>query len=206
MAEFVEGRERLMQIVRSLSQEQLDAHPNPSRWSIGEVVDHVILAHGEFLRVMHELVQLARAGRDPLVCKTLSDIDCRPRFIPRSWLQRVDRPMSLMTALMPTFVRTLLMRASTFPMEHPAFAKPTLGRLAFELETDLHSGLSETRSIYDANSDLDFRRLRIRHPLFGRMNGKSFLKFVVEHERSHMKKMSDTLAAVTVGVEANVTS
>lgn len=196
LEEFTEGRSRLLKTIRAMSQEQLDARAKPERWSVGEVVDHIILAHTEFMRVMRELITLARDGKETVIRKTFADIDCRPLFIPRSCLGLVDKPMSIATAFMPTVVRTLLMRASAFPIEHPAFANPRPGRSQFELESDVDTGLAETTAMYNENSDLNFQRLRIRHPLFGRMNGFTFLKFVVEHERWHTKRMQDTVAAV----------
>src|SRR5215813_7052693 len=72
--------------VERLSQEQMDWQPAPRKWSIGEVVDHILLAEKFFRGEIAQLIALARAGRKPILRRSAADLNVALFFIPRSLL------------------------------------------------------------------------------------------------------------------------
>ena len=113
-------RLRSLDLIRPLSQAELDCIPAVNKWSVGEIVDHIILA-GELLRrKMEDLIQLKRSGQRPFLRQTFSDIDVGFSFIPKALPPLVDIPF----AFSPSFLigpvrdfvvkhRLILFRAAT---------------------------------------------------------------------------------------------
>src|SRR5688500_15980870 len=63
--EFRATRAGTLAMVKGLTQEQLDFVPGPNRWSVGEVLDHMVLAEGINKDQIARLIELKNAGRDP---------------------------------------------------------------------------------------------------------------------------------------------
>ena len=49
--------------VAALTQPQLDFSPRTGRWSIGEVLDHLLLVEAAYRSEIAQLVELQRSGR-----------------------------------------------------------------------------------------------------------------------------------------------
>lgn len=60
--ELSDSRERIAKLVRPLSPAQLNEHPEPNGWTVGQVLEHLILADEKYDRPVTEL--LNRSPRD----------------------------------------------------------------------------------------------------------------------------------------------
>lgn len=79
-AMFVRGLDGLhrvrlqtVELIAPLSQQELDLVPAPGRWSVGEIVDHVILAADTWQQLLEDVLRLKRNGERPFVRRTFSD-------------------------------------------------------------------------------------------------------------------------------------
>src|SRR5262245_48956790 len=59
-AQYRRNHERLASIVRPLDPERLLRRPKPDGWSVGEVLEHLILMDGLFLRAIEQRIRAAR--------------------------------------------------------------------------------------------------------------------------------------------------
>src|SRR5262249_7158170 len=164
---FEATRARTLDLVRDLSQPELDAVPAPGRWSVGEVLDHLLLAERFFRDEMRQLIALARAGRRRGLRRSLADLDISIGSIPKAWLPFLELPFRLTNPFVPGFIRDFALRSRLVPAQHPTRATPRPGRPGGALRQELADSVRETRALFEANADLDYRRLLHVHPLLG---------------------------------------
>ncbi|MGH7320089.1 MAG: DinB family protein, partial [Candidatus Rokuibacteriota bacterium] len=74
-------RIRTLALVEGVSQEELDRRPAGGGWSVGEVLDHLLRAEAANREQIAALVELARAGREPLIRRSLTPDALAPAFI-----------------------------------------------------------------------------------------------------------------------------
>jgi uncharacterized damage-inducible protein DinB len=183
------ARARTLEMVASLSQRQLDFAPGPGRWSIGEVLDHLLAVDRLYREEIAALVALARAGRRPYLRRTFRDINIAPLFLPDALLPWLDLPLSLLNRVTPDAVRDVLTRLPIVPSRRPDRGAPRARRPGPELRRELATSLAGLRALVDANADLDFRTLVLEHPVTGVSHVPRLLAFVAEHERRHQRQI-----------------
>ncbi len=61
VAEIARQRQKLLQVVDPLSQQQLDFQPGPELWSIGEVLHHLFLIEKQIVKLAGRLLAKAQA-------------------------------------------------------------------------------------------------------------------------------------------------
>ncbi len=190
---FRATRARTLSLVRSLAQEQLDWRPAPDRWSVGEVLDHLILAEGLGRGQIADLVALARAGKRPVIHRSLRQSDLSILFIPVSVLALAELPISIFSRLLPQSLRDLVTRSRLIPLQNPAAATPQRGRPGEALRSGLRAALAETSALLAANADLDYREMRVENALLGVNDVPGILRFLALHEQRHQQQICDVL-------------
>src|SRR5437764_1176452 len=128
LEEFRRTRARTLALAGGLSQEQLDYVPAPGKWSVGEVLDHVLLAEGTNRGQVIKLIELKRAGRRPELRLTFADLNVSVAYLPRSALQLLETPLTLVSMLVPDGLRNYLTRNRLVPFQNPDVAAPRRGR------------------------------------------------------------------------------
>ena len=179
------ARSRSVSLAAPLSQAQLDFAPRAGRWSIGEVLDHLMLAEEMYRGEIAQLVQLARAGRRPYLRRTFDDFNVSPLFLPDAVLSWLDTPLTIMNHFVPDAVRDLVTEFPIVPTRNSDRATPRPRRGATELRTGLLSSLAETRALITTNADLDFSTMVSEHPLTGPSDVPQILSFLARHEQRH---------------------
>jgi hypothetical protein len=69
-------------LIQDLSQEQLDYVPAPGEWSIGEVVDYLILSEQVLRQDVTILIERAEAGQTPYLYRSFAEFNARSAFLP----------------------------------------------------------------------------------------------------------------------------
>ena len=101
-----DARQAIRDEVRGLSEAQLAFRPEPGRWSIGEVLDHLCLAERAMIRSISRLLQhaaglgqIAEPGSMELPPRHIDlDLYNRPAGAPESVLPSPDRPLERLLA------------------------------------------------------------------------------------------------------------
>jgi uncharacterized damage-inducible protein DinB len=174
-----------------LTQPQLDFRPGAGRWSIGEIVDHLLLAEQLYRREIEGLIVLKRAGKRPYLTRSFADVNVAPIFVPDAMLSWLDLPFRLINRVVPAAVREAMMEYPLLPMRNPTVGQPRAGRSGVDLRAELAGSLERTHALLSANHDIDFSELVFDHPLMGANNVLQILHFLAAHERRHQGQIAD---------------
>jgi len=185
LSELESARAQTLGMTGALSQGQLDFAPRTGVWSIGEILDHLVLAEALYRGEIARLIELARAGRRPYLRRTFDEINVAPMYVPTIVLSLFSTPIAIMSRTMPDSVRRLLTEFPLVPTRNPDLATPRRHRPAAALQSDLRQSLADTRALLATNRDLQFDRMISEHPLTGATSVPQMLGFLALHERRH---------------------
>jgi hypothetical protein len=188
-------RAQTLDMVQGLSQAQLDYSPAPDTWSIGEVVDHLILSIDIIREDIAELIALAKAGKQPLLYRSAADFNITAFFIPKCMLPFLEVPFNFLNMFVPDSVREFFVRYRLIPARAADTATPRRGKSATELHDGLRSSLEEMEALFAANPNLDYDKMIHQHPLLGTQNVPHLLYIMRLHEERHQTQISDLLPA-----------
>ena len=196
---FERQRERVARLVRDLDQAEFNFKPRADQWSVGEIVDHLLIAESLFRDQVQELIDKKRAGHRPIVRVRPGDMDIVLPLIPASVFPLVAVPMSIASSLTPSvflelFLRYRLVAAPTLPG-----TTPTPGKPAAQLKRRLKTYLRQTVRLFQKNSDLDFRRMYYQNPLLGIRNVPELVRLLAAHEARHQTQIRKVLRLLPRG-------
>ena len=195
LAEFRTTRARTLEMIEGLTQAELDYTPAPNRWSIGEVLDHMLLGERLNREQIVKLIQLKREGRRPELILTFSDLNISVVGVPRFFLPLFEAPLTVINMFVPDSLRNYLTRTRLIPFRNPDPATPHRGRSAAELRRDLRASLQETEGLFQNNPDLDYDEMVVQHPLLGRYDVPGLLRFMSAHEERHQSQITGIQSA-----------
>jgi len=187
-------RAQTLAVVEGLSQAQMDYVPAPGKWSPGEVLDHLLLGERLNLCYIHEIIEMKKAGKRPVLKLSLTDVDVSIAYLPKSLLQFFEVPLTVMNMFLPGSIRDLMTRYSLIPAQNAEVTTPRHGRCAAELRNDLICSLQETEALFDAHSDLDYGETVIQHPLLGSNSIPELIRFLALHEQRHQSQIEEILS------------
>jgi uncharacterized damage-inducible protein DinB len=188
-------RTRTLDAVADLTQQQSDFRPAPDRWSVGEVLDHLLIAERMYRDVIGQLIELEKAGRRPVITHSFSDVNTSIAYIPKAFLPFLEVPFTMLNLFVPSFVREAMAEFRLIPAQRPTVAEPVRGKPVGELRDALRQSFEQTATLLRANPRLDYARMRYRHPLLGDNNVMQVLRIVTMHERRHQSQIREILRA-----------
>ncbi|MGH8067229.1 MAG: DinB family protein [Candidatus Entotheonellia bacterium] len=188
-------RARTLAMVQGLSQAQMDYSPAPGTWSIGEVVDHLILSVDIIREDIAELIELTKTGKQPLLYRSAADFNITTFFIPKCALPLLEVPFNFLNMFVPDRVREFFVRYRLIPARAADTATPRQGRSTAELLDGLRSSLEETEALFAANPNLDYDKMIHQHPLLGTQNVPHLLYTMGLHEERHQSQISGFLTS-----------
>ena len=188
-------RSRTLILIQDLSQAQLDYTLAPGDWSIGEVVDHLILSEQVLRGDIAILIERTKAGQAPYLYRSFAEFNARPAFIPECALPLLEAPLGFVTMFTPAWIQEYVVRNVPFPALAADVAQPRRGRTKAELRAELHSTLRETEALFAANPSLNYSQMRHQHPLFGIQTVPQLLRTLWLHEQAHQDQIARTLAS-----------
>ena len=186
-------RQKTLDLVANLSQAQSEFTRASGKWSIGEVLDHLVRAERLYRQKFAELIELAKSGRLAVLRVRFAEVNTSIAFIPKPLLGLMEAPLGVLNSVMPKCVREPFVQYRLVPAQAPSVAEPTRGRALQELRSDLRNAQAEMEALFAANPDMDFNRMRVIHPLMGDNNIPELLKFIASHEQRHQNQLRDIL-------------
>lgn len=184
------ARAATIRLVASLNQAQLDFSPQTGKWSIGEVLDHLLLVEELYRREIARLIALKRAGQRPYIRRTFADVNVSPLYLPDVLLPFLTLPLTIANVFIPSFVRDLATEYAVIPTRNPDGTTPRARRPAAELRAGLITSQAYIRELLAENDDLDFSEMVSEHPLTGASNVPAMLSFLARHERRHQGQIA----------------
>src|SRR5688572_20159955 len=102
---FAATRAHTLDLVGDFSQAEADARPAPGRWSVGEVLDHLLLAERFFRGEIRQLIARARSGREPVLRRGFADLDIAIGPLPKALWPLLTVPLTVANRFVPRRVR-----------------------------------------------------------------------------------------------------
>lgn len=186
-------RAQTLAMVRELSQAQMDFVTAHKKWSVGEVLDHLILGQRLNLCYITEVIGMKKAGHRPVLPLGFKDVDVSIGYVPKSILPALAMPFTIFNMFVPNSVRDFMTRYRLVPAQNAELTTPRRFRPADELRDDLISSLKETEALLERNAGLDFSEMLIQHPLLGNNNVPGLLRFLALHEQRHQSQIESVL-------------
>lgn len=182
-------------LVSDLTQAQMDYAPALDKWSVGEVVDHLILGHRLNLSYITELIQMKIAGDQPIRHLSFTDVDVSIGYLPKSMLPALEVPLKVMNMFLPSRARDFLTRYRLVPAQSAEITNPRRGRSAAELRHDLIDSLKEMEVLLESHHHLDYSEMIVEHPLLGNNNISGLLRFLALHEQRHQSQIEGIMTS-----------
>ena len=183
-------RAQTLALTAGLEQADLDWPPARDKWSIGEILDHLLLSEKVYRDLIAELIELAKAGRKPRVVRSSRELDFSPGFVPKSMLPFVEIPFTFMNLFVPKAMREWMLRSASIRGQSPSITIPTRGLQAADLRRDLASSVERTVALFEANPGLDYSAMKAQHAMLGVNNVPELLRIVSLHEQRHQDQIS----------------
>jgi len=195
LQQLASARDQTLERVGGLDQHRLEYSPAPGRWSVGEVLDHLVLMEDYFRALIDRLIEQTRVGEIPLVGITFADFNPSPQFLPKARLPALEALFAVLSGVTPFKAKELFARYRLVKMEAPDIGLPRGGRARSELTDDLLTAIRRTEALFDSHPELDYRRMVVRHPFFGRTNVLQILNVLTLHERRHHRQIGDIVSS-----------
>jgi len=171
----------------------MDFEPAPGKWSVGEVLDHLVLGQRLNTSYIAQVIGMKKAGQQPVLTLSFTDVDVSVGYIPKSLLPALEAPFTILNMFLPATIRDLMTRYRLVPAQNAGITTPRRGRSTDALRNDLISSFRETEELLESHPDLEYGEMVIMHPLLGRNDVPGLLRFLTLHEQRHQSQINDIL-------------
>lgn len=178
-------RSDTLHLANGLTQKQADFPPGQGSWSVGEVLDHLLLTERQCQRTIAGLIERAKAGSRTVISSSFREVNASVAYIPKRALPFLEVPLTVFTLFIPPFIREIMTEFPVLPAQHPDISQPRRGVSIGSLREALRDSYARTAALLDADPGLPYRRMRYRHPLTGDCSVPGLLRIVAFHERRH---------------------
>jgi len=189
-------RQKTLSLTERLTQSDLDRSPAPGKWSVGEILDHLVKADEVYYTIIRDLFQLRQNGKEAYVRKGFKEINASVLGLPKSALTYFEIPFSLYNLALPRPFRTFLMTSRWFPTEAPDVARPRPGRAGDALRWELNEAPKELERQFESQFEVKYTDFKFYHPLFGENNLFELLQILTFHESIHNKQIQETVQKI----------
>lgn len=194
--QFKQTRAETLRMAQEISTEECATRPSANQWSPGEILDHLILSEKLHRSSFAEMIELDRAGKRPVIYRTLSELDTSVFGFPKELLPLLNIPLMTFNMFVPAGVREYFVRNRILPANNPKASEPAPDRPLSALVADLEQSIRETEALFAANPDANYRRMRICHPMLGNNDVTGLLRILDFHERRHQEQIREVLASL----------
>lgn len=188
-------RRETVRLTDGLSQAQVDFSPGPDRWSVGEVLDHLIRIDRLFGDEYAELFRRGRRSGCAFRFRGLSQSGLSVPLVPQALLPLFDVPAAVLGVVVPRPVRQALLGNRAVPAQAPPPIRPRKGRPLADLRRDLQEAIETLEALLAANRDVRLESLYYYNPLIGFTDLPGILSFLASHESRHQGQLREILAA-----------
>ena len=193
---FRDTRDRTLDLVRDLSQQQLDYSPGSRRWSTGEVLDHLVRIDELFREEYVELLRRwEKRRRGVSLYRSLADSGLELPLVPNALRPVFEVPAAMAGIFLPRPVRQRIFANRAVPAKAPPRMRPRPGRPGADLVNQLFGFATWLESFFADNPDVDWPSLRYYNALCGFTNLPGILSFLASHERRHQGQIREILAS-----------
>ena len=182
---FGEARAGTLRMAAGLTPEQAHYTPSRDKWSVAQILDHLLLTEGLYRAQLKRLLDMAREGKQLNIDISLGEVDLNLPFIPRALMPMMSTPLTVMNMFVPHAVRETLLRFPIMKAKNPKVAEPAPSKPIDVLRRELASSLAETGALFAGDLPDSASRVTASHPVFGRNTIAKILALMTAHEERH---------------------
>src|ERR1022692_3500575 len=79
----------------AVGQAQSEFTPGAAKWSIGEVLDHLLLSEHFYRRIFVHLIDLQKSDQRPVVSLGFGEVNTSIAYLPRTLLPALEVPLTI---------------------------------------------------------------------------------------------------------------
>ena len=181
-----------LRLCSGISQPQSE-FARPGKWSVGEVLHHLVLADDLYRQYFAQLIDIQKSGQRPVLRRSFADVNTSIAYIPKPILPLLEIPFTVMNMFVPSVIRETMIQFRLLPAQNPDIITPKKGQPLNELRAALQGSYDEMAALFNANPQLDYRGMLYQHPIMGSNNMLQMLRIVALHERRHQSQIQDIL-------------
>jgi hypothetical protein len=186
---FREVREKTLATLGPLSVPQASWSPEPGKWSIMQIADHLLRADEMFREQALRLIEVAEQGGLSIDI-TLSEVDVGFPGIPREVAPLFELPMRMVNLFVPHVLRETVVRHPIVPSLSARSTQPREGLILGKLRQDLANSHEETETLLAMPLPLNLDELTINHPVMGSNTIPQLFRILIAHEQRHHDQMA----------------
>lgn len=198
--ELRKGREDTLALVADLGQQQLDTVPGPGRWSLGEILDHLVRADEMLTKEIRVLEEKSRRGDRPFVYRSLRDVGAPFGWLPLPLRLPLEAGLVGWNMAVPPVVREWIMGQRQLRVKASEVLRPEAGRPAKTLCADLRLGVSEIERLVEqpAPDGAGLDGVVYYSPIAGFNGVDGLIRLIARHERRHQEQIREVMAALSL--------
>jgi hypothetical protein len=185
-------RRETLALVEKLGQEQSEHKPGAEKWSVGEVLDHLLHVDAVFVREIAVALDQRRRGL-PFVYRGLADVDSNVPWVLRPILPFLEVPFGLFNVLVPPRLRRFLIRDRRLPGQAPRVLWPRFGRPIGTLREELLETFRTLEEQQRDHPDFDLDNLYYYNSIVGLQSIPGMYRFAANHEKRHQEQLREIL-------------
>ena len=185
-------RRETLRLVEGLDQEQSEWRPASDKWSVGQVMDHLIKLDHLIVRELEVAINQRRRGL-PFVYRGLADIDTTVPWLLRPVLPFLEVPFGVFNAVVPQSVRNAFTGNRNVPLQAPGVIDPRFGRPIDTMRRELDETFDELEQQQDDDPDINLDNVYYYNPITGLNSVAGLYEFVSNHEERHQKQLREIL-------------
>lgn len=182
-----------LSLVSKLDQGQSEHRANSGKWSVGEVLDHLVKLDTLIVRELEVALNQSSRGL-PFVYRGIADVDTTIPWVLRPVLPLVEVPFGFFNTVLPQSVRRAFTGNRTIPLQAPGIIEPRFGRPIDTLRAELDATFHTLEQQQADKPGIDLNRLYYYNPITGLSSVAGLYRFVSNHEQRHQSQLRDILA------------
>jgi hypothetical protein len=194
MERFREVREKTRTILGQLTTSQAAWSPQPDKWSILQIADHLVRTEEMYLEQFQSLVKMAEEGRGNTMEISLAEVDVGFAAIPREVAPLFELPMRVFNIFVPHVLREAMVRYPIVASLNPRQSKPRENLSLSKLRQDLVRSLDATEEFFAGPLPHNIQDLTVSHPIMGNNTIPQLFRIVIAHEQRHQEQMEGVQA------------
>ncbi len=119
-----------LRLCGGVSQAQSEFAPGAGKWSICEVLDHLLLAEQFYRRIFVRLIDLQKSGQRPVISLGFGDVNTSIAHIPKAIMPMLPRevPLTIFNMFVPKPVREAMTEFRVLSAQNPDVTTPKKGQ------------------------------------------------------------------------------
>lgn len=183
-------RRATLRLVADVTQVQSEQRPAAGKWSVGEVLDHLLKLDDLVVRELEVALKPRPMGL-PFVYRGITDLDAGVPSLLRPMLPLMELPFDFMNVCLPQAIRLRLFRNRNVPLFSPGPIRPRYGQKIETLRKRLGETYDKLAEKQAKRPSLDLDHLYYYNPIAGLASVAGMYDFISGHEERHQDQLRD---------------